>query len=209
MATTADDWSIYWRVPVAYGYDPKDDDYDKILARNGYPIVAGHDSVGDEYYTIKVDSAGKLLLIQGLTTESIIEMIERKWAFVASDTLITSDDTEESHSGDFIKIKEFTFNPTNGVSINTAGFRFRWKQKQNMSATHQTLIKKSGVNWSETFNTAYGTTWQQFSVDLTGASLGDTFELWAKGLEVRGYVKDYRCYGDVEAITYGEPVWSG
>lgn len=30
MATTADDWSIYWRVPVAYGYDPVGDDYHKI-----------------------------------------------------------------------------------------------------------------------------------------------------------------------------------
>jgi len=44
MGSTAEDWSIYWRVPVAYGYDYVTDDYYKIGVDNaGRPrVISSH-----------------------------------------------------------------------------------------------------------------------------------------------------------------------
>jgi len=132
----------------------------------------------------------------------------KQWNFIASDTLIKSDDVEESHHGALTKLKEFTFNPTNGSSINATVFRFKWKQKQNLSFTHKTQIRKNGAAWGALKSTTYGTGWDQFSEDLTGAVDGDTLELWVQADESTTYVKDYRCYGDAVLIEYDDPIWS-
>jgi len=139
------------------------------------------------------------------------DFLFKQWDFIASDTLLQSNDSQVPFSGGtWQKTKQFTFNPTSTLAVNEGGFRFKWKIERHVEHVFFSYIKKNGENWGVEKQTSQGTGWQQFSEDLTGAVPGDTLELWTypSGGIGTGQLKDYRCYGDTEAIYYLEPTWS-
>jgi len=61
MATTAEDWSLYYRIPIAYGEDAAGATYQKIQVDGSGNVIAVGLVTGTTYAKILVDSNGYIL----------------------------------------------------------------------------------------------------------------------------------------------------
>lgn len=117
--------------------------------------------------------------------------------YSASDTLIISDDSEESHNtASYVKVKEFDPIPVDMFS-NDSEFRIKFDMKSSIAALVYGRIYRNGVFVSPAHSTG-STTYVTFSDDLAGWSAGDLIQLYTNSFDVGRtvYIENFRVYGD-------------
>lgn len=180
MATTADDWSIYWRVPVAYGYDP----------------------VTDDYYQINVDADGKVRPYDAIPKYW-------RWT-ASDDLLKSDDTEEGESGTAYVKWKTITFDPAPAEAVKTSGFRIKFDLRTTSDAhLAYGRVYKNGVAVG-TEQSTNSETYVTKSEDIGNWEADDTIELWIKIAQagITAIIKNFRIYGEMAAIEYTEPTWS-
>lgn len=117
--------------------------------------------------------------------------------YSASDILIISDDSEESHNtASYVKVKEFDPIPDDMFSDGST-LRIKFDMKSSIAALVYGRIHRNGVLVSPVHSTG-STTYVTFSDNILGWSAGDLIQLYTNSFDVGRtvYIENFRVYGD-------------
>ncbi|MCK5614508.1 hypothetical protein KAR91_72255, partial [Candidatus Pacearchaeota archaeon] len=117
--------------------------------------------------------------------------------YSASDTLIISDDSEESHNtAVYTKVKEFDPIPIDMFS-NGSEFRIKFEMKSSIAAVVYARIYRNGV-FVGSIHSTVSTVYVPFSDNISGWSAGDLIQLYTNPTDPGRtvYIKNFRVHGD-------------
>ncbi len=121
--------------------------------------------------------------------------------YEASDNLLLSDDSENSHNtASYVKVKETVI--PDDVFEDESEFRIKFEMKSSIAALVYGRIYKNGVLVGSTQSTG-STSYVPFSDDISGWSAGDLIQLYTNSFDTGRtvYVKNFRVYGDIAHIN--------
>ena len=129
--------------------------------------------------------------------DSKIDLSAQELAFskiIASDDLLASSDEEVHTSSPVITLmKTLTIAAAPGIS--TIALRIKFSIRSNGAYTDEGRIYKNGGAVG-TLRVHTGTTWEEFSEDLSGFVTGDAIQIYARIQEFGiCYIKNFRIYG--------------
>ncbi len=153
---------------------------------------------------VNVPAAATVIVTGNIIDERII-IQPLKLTYIASDTLLDSDDTEVNHFQDTYQ-KEKEIEITADTFSDDSEFRiyFELKTSVGVHTAYGRIYRNGSPIGAE--RTTTSTTYVNFSQDLTGWTAGDLIQLYTKISTVGSYVitQNFRIYGDnVVDSVYG------